>query len=444
MSVLTTLKIDAGHPALAGHFPGAPVLPGVVLLDETVRALEQASGAAASRWTIGTAKFLKPVRPGETLTLEYEPLPNGSIRFAVSSAGRAVANGVLRPAETARRSARTSAAAGPPGPLAPPSAPASAVAESAGTVAEARTSDAQWAAPERGSATLASIMISVSLLLGRRVARCLLYGIAVYFFVFAPRARRHAREYLRRALGRAPSSRDCFRQIFTFSATILDRLYLARERYELFAITIEGEPLMRSIVSRGNGAFLLGAHLGSFEIMSAMGRRQPGLRVAMAMSEDAASKLNAFAAATHSASAPEIIPLGHLEAMLRIRDCLEAGSFVGMLADRTIGEAAAQRVSFLGRVALFPSGPMRAAAALKRPVFFMTGLYRGANRYHVVLREIADFSAVPRAAREAQVQEAIRRYVALLEEYCRSDPYNWFNFYDFWHGADDDSDGAAA
>ena len=75
--------------------------------------------------------------------------------------------------------------------------------------------------------------------------------------------------------------------------------------------------------------------------------------------------------------------------MLRIRDCLDAGGFVGMLADRTIGEGPAQRVTFLGSPALFPSGPMRAAAALRRPVYFMTGLYRGANRYHVVFRELA-------------------------------------------------------
>jgi predicted LPLAT superfamily acyltransferase/3-hydroxymyristoyl/3-hydroxydecanoyl-(acyl carrier protein) dehydratase len=418
MSVLTTLKVDAGHPALAGHFPGAPVLPGVVLLDETLRALEQASGGAARRWTVGAAKFLKPVQPGETLTLEYQPLPNGSMRFAISSAGRAVANGVLRPAGTARSA-------------------------TPGTTAGPRTSDAHWAGGERGSALLFSIMVWLSLTLGRGVARGLLYGISAYYFLFAPRARRDSRAYLRRALGREPRMGNVFRQIFTFSATILDRLYLARERYELFDITVEGEPLMRSIVERGTGAFLLGSHLGSFEIMSAVGRRQAGLRVAMAMYEDTASKLNALAVA-NPAAAPEIIPLGHLEAMLRIRDCLESGSFVGMLADRTIGEAPAQRVSFLGTPALFPSGPMRAAAALKRPVFFMSGLYRGGNRYHVVFREIADFSAVPRAERETQVQAAIRRYVALLEECCRSDPYNWFNFYDFWHDAAGGAMGAAA
>jgi len=420
MPFLTTLRIDAGHPALAGHFPGAPVLPGVVLLDETIRALEQAQGGATQQWTVGTAKFLKPVQPGETLTLEYDPLPNGSLRFAVSSAGRAVASGVLRPSEAG---ARTPAA---------------------GTAATVRTSDAHWAAArERGSALPLRIMVFLSLSLGRRTARALLLGIASYFFLFAPRARRYARIYLRRALGHEPTVGDVFRQVFAFASTILDRLYLVRERHELFDITIEDEPLLRAMVARGRGAFLLGAHLGSFEVMSAIGRRQPGLRVAMAMYEDTATKLNAIAP-QNSPSAPEIIPLGHLDAMLRIRDCLEAGGFVGMLADRTIGEAPAQRVSFLGAPALFPSGPMRAAAALRCPVYFMAGLYRGGNRYHVVVREVADFSAVPRAGREALVEEAIRRYVALLEDCCRRYPYNWFNFYDFWHGAAPDAHGAAA
>jgi predicted LPLAT superfamily acyltransferase len=121
--------------------------------------------------------------------------------------------------------------------------------------------------------------------------------------------------------------------------------------------------------------------------------------------------------------------------MLRIRDCLEQGKFVGMLADRTFDDAPAESVAFLGQRALFPSGPMRLAAALRCPVIFMTGLYRGGNRYHVVFRPLADFSELSRNAREAAVRGAIERYVALLEEACRRDPYNWFNFYDFWQGA---------
>jgi predicted LPLAT superfamily acyltransferase len=303
------------------------------------------------------------------------------------------------------------------------------------SAATPRASGAQWAAErERGSVLLLRMMMFVALRLGRPPARGILYVIAAYFFTFAPAARRNARAYLRRALGRDPTARDRFRQVFAFASTILDRLYLIRERHALLAVTIEGEELMRAMVARGQGAFLLGAHLGSFETISALGRRHPGLRVAVAMHEDA-NRVKALFGAGNPASAPEIIPLGRLEAMLRIRDCLAAGTFVGMLADRTLGESPAQVVSFLGDPALFPSGPMRAAAALRSAVIFMTCLYRGGNRYHVVFRQLADFSQPAAAGREAAVREAIERYVGMLEQYCRSDPYNWFNFYDFWHGA---------
>ena len=89
-------------------------------------------------------------------------------------------------------------------------------------------------------------------------------------------------------------------------------------------------------------------------------------------------------------------------------------------------------MSFLGATARLPIGPMRAAAMLRRRVIFMSGLYRGGNRYHVVFEPLADFSDTPPAQRRAAIEAAITRYAALLEHYCRSDPYNWFNFYDFW------------
>lgn len=95
---ITTLTISTEHPALEGHFPGAPILPGVVLLDEMLRALELEGASAATGWRIGSAKFLKPVRPGETLKLEHERLANGSVRFSVSSSGAPVAHALLVPA----------------------------------------------------------------------------------------------------------------------------------------------------------------------------------------------------------------------------------------------------------------------------------------------------------------------------------------------------------
>jgi len=93
----TALPIAVTHPAFAGHFPGAPVLPGVVLLDATIRAIELAGGGEPRCWQVSSVKFLKPVAPGEALMLEHEALAGGAVRFTISSAGQAVATGALAP-----------------------------------------------------------------------------------------------------------------------------------------------------------------------------------------------------------------------------------------------------------------------------------------------------------------------------------------------------------
>src|SRR5450631_8724 len=285
---------------------------------------------------------------------------------------------------------------------------------------------------ERGSLALLRIMAFVSLRLGRTLSRIPLYWIAVYFFLFAPRARRHSRRFLRLALGRNPTARDRFRQILSFATTIHDRVYLINEQFEIFNITIDGEDVVREQSEGGRGALLMGAHMGSFEVIHSLCRRRRGLEVAMAMYEENARKINATLAALNPHLVSDIVSLGRIDAMLHIAERLDRGAFVGVLGDRTLGNEPVHPVNLLGERAYLPTGPMRAAAILRCPVFFMAGLYRGENKYHVVFERIADFSATPAGARDAAVRAAVERYAAVLDQYCRSDPYNWFNFFDFW------------
>ena len=292
---------------------------------------------------------------------------------------------------------------------------------------------------ERGSSALLKVMVFVSLRLGRRASRSVLYGIALYFFLFSPAARRNSRRYLRLALGREPTPADGFRHVLYFATCIHDRVYLVKQQYERFQITIDGEELMREQLESGRGAFLMGAHLGSFEVLRSVGRRQPGLHVSMAMYEHNARKINAMMAAVDPQVKTDIVALGQIDAMLRIADRLDRGGFVGVLGDRTLSDEPLHPIHLLGERAQLPIGPMRAAAILRRPVFFMAGLYRGANRYHLVFEPVADFSTTPAGQRESAVASAIERYAAILERHCRSDPYNWFNFFDFWRARDDKS-----
>jgi predicted LPLAT superfamily acyltransferase len=295
---------------------------------------------------------------------------------------------------------------------------------------------AEWVTHrERGSMFTLRLMTLVSLRMGRPVGRLLLYFVAAYFLAFAPTAGRHARAYLRRALGREPTLADRFRHILSFASTIHDRVYLMKNRLDLFAISVAGKELMSAALTAGNGAFLMGAHVGSFDIIRTIGQREPGLRVAMAMYEDNARRLNTMLAAINPAAKPEVIALGHLDSMLQIQEHLDRGTFVGVLGDRTLADEATQVVEFLGQPAHFPLGALRAAALLRRPVIFMIGLYRGGNRYHVVFETLADFSAVEPRQREVAVRAAVERYARLLEQHVRRDPYNWFNFFDFWRAA---------
>jgi 3-hydroxyacyl-[acyl-carrier-protein] dehydratase len=90
--------VPAGHPAFPGHFPGRPIVPGVVLLDQAILFAETLLGKQVGQWQIGNAKFLSPVGPAETLVFSLQPTPRGSIAFTVKSAERDVASGSLTPA----------------------------------------------------------------------------------------------------------------------------------------------------------------------------------------------------------------------------------------------------------------------------------------------------------------------------------------------------------
>lgn len=295
---------------------------------------------------------------------------------------------------------------------------------------------AEWArSPERSNMLMLRIMTWISLKLGRPAGRVVLHLIAGYFLLFAPASRAGSRVYLGRLLQRRVRWTDIYKHFFWFASTIHDRVYLLNQRFELFDIQVHGEQLMNDLLADGEGLFLIGAHMGSFEAIRALGRHHAGLKVAMAMYEENARKINGMLAAINPAAQQDVIGLGRIDSMLKIKEQLERGTLVGMLADRSLGDDSVHAVRFLGEVAHLPVGPFRMAAILRRPVVFMVGLYLGGNKYEIHFEQLADFSHSGAGQRQAQIDRAMACYAELLEQYCRRAPYNWFNFFDFWRSA---------
>lgn len=87
------LRIEPDHPALPGHFPGAPVVPGVVLLDHVVELLQEQAGAGTFASSIPWVKFMKPVLPGQTVLLGAEALSAAEFGFTCRIGRERVAEG---------------------------------------------------------------------------------------------------------------------------------------------------------------------------------------------------------------------------------------------------------------------------------------------------------------------------------------------------------------
>lgn len=284
---------------------------------------------------------------------------------------------------------------------------------------------------ERGSFLLLQLMSRFSMLFGRRLSRIVIYGIALYFLLAAPAARKASRSYLGRALQRPATWVDLYRHILSFASTIHDRFYLLNHQTELFDIQVFGAEPIDQTQGTGQGLLLFGAHMGSFEALLAHGRSHQH-NSCIAMYPENARQLNRALAAINPQAISGIIALGQMDSMLTIHHKLKTGAMVGVLADRAAGPDQYVSLPFLGAPARFPTGPFRMAAMLGYPVYFMTGLYGGGNRYEVHFEPLADFAGIRRDQRDQVVRETLEKYVAALERHCKASPYNWFNFFDFW------------
>jgi len=87
--------IRADHPALPGHFPGRPIVPGVVLLDEALAAIATVFGLSAPIRLV-RVKFVAPVLPGERVTVMVDPPVNGTMRFACVAGDRPILSAAVK------------------------------------------------------------------------------------------------------------------------------------------------------------------------------------------------------------------------------------------------------------------------------------------------------------------------------------------------------------
>lgn len=296
-------------------------------------------------------------------------------------------------------------------------------------------SEAHWTQrPEGGGRFAIWLIRTIVLRMGRPLGRLLLYPITLYFLIRRSAERRASLAYLARALGRTPTLMDGARHVHCFASTILDRPLLLTDRLDQFDIRVHGVEAVHDCMRPDRGVLLLGAHLGSFEVLRVLSLQRPDTRVAVLLERSQNPAITQLLEELNPALAASVIDLGlpPTELMLRIKEEAEQGALIGLLGDRRRAGEPGLPAPFLGDTAWFPVAPYLIASALKLPVCLCFGLYGGGRRYDLHFEAFAETVELPRSRRQAALDEYVQRFASRLQHHARQSPYNWFNFYDFW------------
>jgi predicted LPLAT superfamily acyltransferase len=285
---------------------------------------------------------------------------------------------------------------------------------------------------ERGSAFGIRLLLVTHRICGRGFVRLILHVIAFYYALFAGTARRASRSYLQRVQGRA-GFLDVVRHIATFAQVAFDRVLLAAGRLEGFTFTRDGRHHLEALAQAKRGAILLGAHVGSFEAMRAMGGHEQ-FRINVVVHFENARRITAMLRAVAPDFDARIIAIDpdapHW--VLRVQECIEAGELVAVLGDRTgLGEASVE-VELLGGKVRLPTGPYALAAVLRCPIYLTFGLFHAPSTYALSCEPFAERVELPRGRREQELAALTQRYADRLGEHAKRAPLNWFNFFELW------------
>lgn len=286
--------------------------------------------------------------------------------------------------------------------------------------------------PEAGTAFGIRALVTFARLFGRRIAGWILYVVAFYYALLRGTARRASREYLTR-IGQPASFWNIVRHLHVFAQVSLDRLFFVTGKVKSFEFEQKNHDLLVDAAKSRRGVLLLGAHLGSFEVMRCRAR-EFDVPINVVVDFSNAERVNGVLRSLSPDLDTRLISLGTdaVAAMLEIKAAIDRGELVAILGDRITDKGRVVKTPFLGADALFPAGPWLLAHSLKCPVYFVAGVYTEPNHYALHFELLAEEVKLDRKEREAAIARYARIYAAMLETYARSAPLNWFNFFDFW------------
>ncbi len=295
-----------------------------------------------------------------------------------------------------------------------------------------------WSAlAERGASWGIRFLAGTYTLLGRRGCLIVMTPVVFYFYLTDRRRRAYSRQFLARAfaakgIDRNPTNRDVYRHFFRFAERSLDIFAGWIGAIDRSALSADS---LTALKDDPRGALLIVSHYGNAELARALGDDALRERITILVHTRHAENFNNVMRRYRPEIASRMVQVTEIgpDTAIMLRERVERGEWIAIAGDRSpvLSQDRVVKVPFLGQEAPFPQGPWLLAFLLECPVYILF-CYRNGGGWRLDLKLLAERILLPRRERQDAIARAARSYAVELEAACLRDPFQWFNFFDFW------------
>ncbi|QBG37019.1 family 2 glycosyl transferase [Litorilituus sediminis] len=297
---------------------------------------------------------------------------------------------------------------------------------------------------ERGSMLGIETLVFVYKVFGKGFFKVCLTPVMFYFYLTGREAR-HATWYylanynasqgLAKLNGLAKFNQG-FKVFFSFGLSIVDKFDAWLGKVNIDDIDIVNQAAYQELLE-AQGSVIFSAHLGNMEVCRAIfssGDNKRPLNV-ITYNEHTPS-FNNFLKKVNAESAVNFVHINNFgpDDTIKLKQKIEDGESVVIFADRTSvnNPNSVNFAPFLGEQAPFAVGPFALASIMECKVFTMFCINEN-GKYRTYIDKLADPIKVKRKERQAYFKDLTERFAKCLEKHVKLAPYQWYNFFNFWH-----------
>jgi len=291
-----------------------------------------------------------------------------------------------------------------------------------------------WKGKTRGGTTGYRIFIFLLKNFNLQTAYFLLYFVAMYFVMFAAKARKPMYYYFNTILeyGVFKTVYYLYLNNLAFGKVLIDKVALMAGFSNKFTFNFEGENHLHDMANN-DGGLIIGAHIGNWEIAGQLLDRI-NTRVHILMLDAEHKKIKALLDNVMTEKSMDIITIkDDMSHLFQIKEALLRNEIVAIHGDRFLPGSKTINCKFLGHDAKFPTGPFYIAMKYKKPVTFVSAVKETNKHYHFFATKPKVYKNSNKIIeRDKTLKQMLNGYIEQIEITLRKHPEQWFNYYYFW------------